>query len=65
MPGIEAQRNPLGQGVRGQAAIAATSAAIAAYLTVRFLVNYLKTKTPTPFAVYCLIFGTAMLIYNA
>ena len=56
---------PLGDGVRGQAAVACLSAAVAALFTVRFLVNYFKTKTLTPFAVYCLVFGLAMVIYNS
>ena len=33
-------------------------------LHVRFLVGYFKTKTLTPFAVYCLLFGLAMVIYT-
>jgi undecaprenyl-diphosphatase len=55
----------LGDGVRGQAAVACVSAAIAAYFTVRFLVKWFKTRTLTPFAIYCLVFGLAMVIYNA
>jgi undecaprenyl-diphosphatase len=56
---------PLGAGVRGQAVVACLSAAVAAFFTVRFLVQYFKTRTLTPFAVYCLVFGVAMIIYNA
>jgi undecaprenyl-diphosphatase len=56
---------PLGNGVRGQSVAACISAAVAAYFTVKFLVGYFKTRTLTPFAVYCLIFGSAMVIYNA
>jgi undecaprenyl pyrophosphate phosphatase UppP len=33
--------------------------------TVRFLVNWFKTKTLVPFAIYCLVFGFAMVIYTA
>jgi undecaprenyl-diphosphatase len=54
----------LGNGVRGQALVACAVAAVAAVFTVSFLVNYFKTKTLTPFAVYCLLFGLAMLIYT-
>jgi undecaprenyl-diphosphatase len=56
---------PLGTGVRGQAVVACLSAAVAAFFTVRFLVRYFKTRTLTPFAVYCLAFGAAMIVYNA
>ncbi len=54
----------LGNGVRGQALVGAASAAITAVFTVRFLVNYFKTKTLIPFAIYCLVFGFAMVIYT-
>jgi undecaprenyl-diphosphatase len=56
---------PLGDGVRGQAAVACLSAAVAAFFTVSFLVKWFKTRTLTPFAIYCLVFGLAMVIYNA
>jgi undecaprenyl pyrophosphate phosphatase UppP len=32
--------------------------------TVTFLVKYFKTRTLTPFAIYCLVFGGAMVIYT-
>ena len=35
-----------------------------ALFTVRFLVGYFKTRTLTPFAVYCLVFGLAMIVYT-
>jgi undecaprenyl-diphosphatase len=54
----------LGNGVRGQALVACVVAAVTAVFTVRFLVTYFKTKTLTPFAIYCLLFGLAMLIYT-
>jgi undecaprenyl-diphosphatase len=54
----------LGDGIRGQALVACATAAVTALLTVRFLVGYFKTKTLTPFAVYCLLFGVAMIIYT-
>jgi undecaprenyl-diphosphatase len=56
---------PLGDGVRGQAAVACLSAAVAAFFTVSFLVKWFKTRTLTPFAIYCLVFGLAMVIYNS
>jgi undecaprenyl-diphosphatase len=55
---------PLGAGVRGQAVVAALCSAAAALVSVRFLVNYFKTRTLTPFAIYCLAFGAVMVIYT-
>src|SRR5580700_11349059 len=52
----------LGDGVRGQALVACVVAAVTAVFTVRFLVGYFKTRTLTPFAFYCLLFGLAMTI---
>ncbi len=54
----------LGNGIRGQAVVACAVAAVTAVFTVRFLVGYFKTKTLTPFAIYCLLFGLAMVIYT-
>jgi undecaprenyl-diphosphatase len=54
----------LGNGIRGQAFVACGVAAVTAVFTVRFLVRYFKTRTLTPFAVYCLVFGLAMVIYT-
>jgi undecaprenyl-diphosphatase len=56
---------PLGSGVRGQALVACATSAVAALLTVRFLVGWFKTRTLTPFAGYGIAFGTAMIAYNA
>jgi undecaprenyl-diphosphatase len=55
---------PLGAGVRGQALVACLSAAVAALFSVRFLVQYFKTRTLIPFAIYCVVFGGAMVIYT-
>jgi undecaprenyl-diphosphatase len=54
----------LGNGIRGQAAVASASAAVTAFFTVAFLVRWFKTKTLIPFAVYCVLFGLATLIYT-
>jgi undecaprenyl-diphosphatase len=56
---------PLGNGIRGAAVVAAISAAITAVFTVHFLMRYFKTRTLTPFGIYCIVFGVAMVIYNA
>jgi undecaprenyl-diphosphatase len=54
----------LGDGIRGQALVACATAAVTAVFTVAFLVKYFKTRTLVPFAVYCLAFGVAMVIYT-
>ena len=56
---------PLGAGIRSQAIVAAIAAAITAVFTVHFLLRYFKTRTLTPFGIYCIVFGLAMVIYNA
>jgi undecaprenyl-diphosphatase len=54
-----------GNGVRLYALIAAAAAAVAAVFTVHFLSRYFKRGNLIPFAIYCVAFGTAMVIYNA
>jgi undecaprenyl-diphosphatase len=56
---------PLGAGIRGQAVVAAIAAAITAVITVHFLMRYFKTNNLTPFGIYCIVFGAAMVVYNA
>jgi undecaprenyl-diphosphatase len=57
---------PLGNGgVRGAAVLAAVFAAATAVLTVHFLTRYFKTRNLAPFGIYCVLFGLAMVIYNA
>ena len=56
---------PLGNGVRGQALVAALITGVTAVISVRFLMRYFKTKTLTPFGIYCLAFGAFMAIYIA
>jgi undecaprenyl-diphosphatase len=53
-----------GDGVRGYALIAAIAAAITAVFTVHFLTRYFKRGNLIPFAIYCVLFGGAMVIYN-
>jgi undecaprenyl-diphosphatase len=48
---------PAGAHIHGQAAVGFIVCAVAAYISVRFLVRWFQTKTLTPFAVYCLAFG--------
>jgi undecaprenyl-diphosphatase len=54
-----------GNGIRGAAVIAAAAAAITAVITVHFLTRYFRKGNLNPFAAYCVLFGAAMVIYNA
>jgi undecaprenyl-diphosphatase len=56
---------PNGAGVRGAAVVAAISAAITAILTVHFLLQYFRRGNLNPFGIYCVVFGAAMVVYNA
>ncbi len=52
-----------GDGVRGQALVAALCAALTAYLSVRFLMRFFETNRLTPFSIYCVVAGLAASIY--
>ena len=52
---------PAGVHIHGQVALGVVVTAISAYLSVRFLVRWFETRTLTPFAIYCLIFGAASI----
>ena len=54
---------PLGHGIRGQILLGSVASGVGAYLSVRFLLRYLRTRTLTPFGVYCLIAGLASVLY--
>jgi undecaprenyl-diphosphatase len=54
---------PLGAGIQGQVLAGSIASFVSAYLAVRFLTRYFETRTLTPFAVYCLLFGTASLVW--
>ncbi|HSC49253.1 MAG TPA: undecaprenyl-diphosphate phosphatase [Gaiellaceae bacterium] len=54
-----------GDGVRGQALVAALCSALTAYLAVRFLMRFFETNTLIPFAIYCFAAGLACSIYFA
>jgi undecaprenyl-diphosphatase len=56
---------PDGNGIRGYALLAALVAAVVAVFTVHFLSRYFRRGSLTPFGIYCLLFGIAMVIYNA
>ncbi len=53
----------LGDGVRGQTVAAAACAAVTAFISVKFLVRWFRTRTLWPFGVYCLLAGVACIIY--
>ncbi|HKO83899.1 MAG TPA: undecaprenyl-diphosphate phosphatase, partial [Actinomycetota bacterium] len=53
---------PNGDGVRGQVLAGSLVAGLAAYLSVRFLTRWFRTRTLTPFAIYCLLVGAACII---
>ena len=54
-----------GDGVRGQAFVAALCSALTAWLAVRFLMRFFETRTLTPFAIYCFVAGLACTIWFA
>ncbi|WP_156690228.1 undecaprenyl-diphosphate phosphatase [Mycobacterium sp. Marseille-P9652] len=54
---------PLGEGIHGQVLAGSVASFVAAYLAVRFLTRYFQTRTLTPFAVYCAVFGGASLVW--
>jgi undecaprenyl-diphosphatase len=53
---------PLGSGIRGQVLAGSAAAFVAAFFSAKFLVRWFKTRTLTPFAVYCLVVGAASVI---
>lgn len=53
---------PVGSSVQGQAVLGGLAAAVAAYLSTRFLMRYFEHNRLWPFAAYCLVFGAAMVI---
>ena len=54
---------PLGAGIHGQVLAGSAASFIAALISVRFLSRYFRTRTLTPFAIYCTVAGLASLIY--
>jgi len=54
-----------GTGLRGQALVGAIAAAIAAWLSIRFLLRYYRTNKLTPFGIYCIVAGAFSLVWLA
>ncbi|HEY5031756.1 MAG TPA: undecaprenyl-diphosphate phosphatase, partial [Actinomycetes bacterium] len=53
---------PLGDGIRGQVLAGSAVAFVAAFASAAFLVRWFKTRTLTPFAIYCLVAGVASIV---
>jgi undecaprenyl-diphosphatase len=51
-----------GEHIHGQVVVGMVFCGVAAYISVRFLVRYFRTRTLTPFAIYCLIVGFASVV---
>jgi undecaprenyl-diphosphatase len=51
-----------GAHIHGQVAVGMVVTGVAAYLSVRFLVRYFRTRTLRPFAIYCLLLGGASIL---
>ncbi len=54
---------PLGNGIRGQVLAGSVLSGVGAYLSVRFLLRYFRTRTLTPFAIYCVVIGAGSIAY--
>jgi undecaprenyl-diphosphatase len=52
-----------GHGIYGQILAGSILSGIGAYVSVRFLVRYFRTRTLIPFAIYCVVFGLASVLY--
>jgi len=53
----------LANGIHGQILVGSILSGVGAYLSVRFLMRYFRTRTLYPFAVYCLVVGLGSIIY--
>lgn len=56
---------PLGNGIRGPVLFGSVLSGLGAYVSVRFLVRWFRTRTLIPFAVYCVLAGVGSLIVFA
>jgi undecaprenyl-diphosphatase len=54
---------PLGAGIHGQVLAGSAASFVTALISVRYLSRYFRTRTLTPFAIYCTLAGLASLIY--
>jgi undecaprenyl-diphosphatase len=56
---------PLGDGIRGQVLLGSLLSGVGAYLSVRFLTRYFANRSLRPFGGYCIVAGTACLVWFA
>jgi len=56
---------PLGNGIRGQTLAGAAAAFVAALFAAKFLERWFRTRTLTPFAIYCLVAGAISIVHFA
>ena len=54
---------PLGNGIHGQILVGSVLSGVGAYLSVRFLIKYFRTRTLTPFGIYCIVVGPGSIVY--
>jgi len=52
-----------GHGIYGPILAGSILSGIGAYVSVRYLVRYFQTRTLTPFAIYCVLFGLGSIVY--
>jgi undecaprenyl-diphosphatase len=53
---------PLGNGIHGQVLAGSLASFVGAYIAVRYLTRYFRTRTLTPFAIYCTLAGIVSLV---
>ncbi|MHB1491354.1 MAG: undecaprenyl-diphosphate phosphatase [Cellulomonas sp.] len=53
---------PLGDGIRGQSLAGAAAAFVAALMSAKFLERWFRTRTLTPFAIYCVAAGAISIV---
>jgi undecaprenyl-diphosphatase len=54
---------PMGHGIGGQVLLGSLASGLGAYASVRWLTRYFQTRTLTPFAIYCVVFGFISLVW--
>jgi undecaprenyl-diphosphatase len=54
----------LGNGIRGQILVGSLVAGVASWFSVRFLTRYFRTRTLTPFGIYCLVAGAFFIVHS-
>jgi undecaprenyl-diphosphatase len=54
---------PLGAGIHGQVLAGSVASFVSAYVAVRYLTRYFRTRTLTPFAIYCEVVGAGSLVW--